>query len=319
MRYMASVNRFFWYLFMPIIIIFYISFVIWSYTDHANSSLAKLVDNKKQAVNSITSLDGIILGGSNAHYGISAISLNKLSNLTWMNFAIPGEGYSDKNYLNFITKSLREDQRLNISFVVYSSAAFVRKNLRQEISSLDLVGRNKINYKPQRALASYLKSALGYNYYEELQYQIINEYGDLDFSNYKCNFLAESSYSRNFLNEEDLNIWTPAQLMRLSTLFPNAKIILSIPDGFNGDSEDPNVDARGNLLKTVEGLLRKNNESGNISFYLTSERSFPSSDLMCDDSWHPNEEGRSWRTEQLFQFIDDQLLKNIEREYNRKK
>ena len=174
-----------------------------------------------------------------------------------------------------------------------------------------------MNYKPQRALVSYIKSALGYNY-EDMQFQMINEYGDLDFSYHKCEFLAESSYLRNFLSEEDLNIWIPAQLMRLAALFPNAKIILSIPDGFNGGSEDPNSDARDNLFKTVEGLLRKINGSSNSSFYLKSQRSFPSPDLMCDDNWHPNEEGRRWRTEQLFQFINDQLLKNIEIEDNKK-
>ena len=226
-----------------------------------------------------------------------------------MNFAIPGEGYSDENYFNFIKTSLSEDQRLNTSLVIYSSSTFLKKSLRPE-TSMDLVGKNKINYKPQRALVSYIKSALGYNF-EDLQFQMINEYGDLDFSNYKCNLLEESSYSRNFLTEEDLNIWTPAQLMRLAALFPNA-IILSIPDGFNGDSEDPYADARGKLFKTVEGLLRKIDASSNSSFYLKSQRSFPSSDLMCDDNWHPNEEGRRWRTEQLFQFINDQLLKNIE-------
>ena len=36
---------------------------------------------------------------------------------------------------------------------------------------------------------------------------------------------------------------------------------------------------------------------------------YQSSDLMCADDWHANNEGRAWRTEELYQLINDKLIK----------
>ena len=214
MRYTASANNFLWYLFIPFLVIFYISFIFWSDRNYSNNPIQEVINKKQQAVNSLASIDGIILGGSNAQFGISAISLNTLSNLTWMNLAIPAEGYSDINYFNFISNSLSYVKRLDVSFVVYSSATFLSKSPRKD-TSINLVGKKKISYKPQRALASYMKSALGYN--KKSEYPIANEYSDLDFSEHDCGTLPSEPFSpRNYLNEVDLRIWTPVQLTRIS-------------------------------------------------------------------------------------------------------
>ena len=81
MRYTASANSFLWYLFIPFLVIFYISFIFWSDRNYSNNPIQEVINKKQQAVNSLASIDGIILGGSNAQFGISAIFLNTLSNL----------------------------------------------------------------------------------------------------------------------------------------------------------------------------------------------------------------------------------------------
>tara|TARA_B100000482_G_C12591543_1_gene291723 strand:- start:745 stop:1662 length:918 start_codon:yes stop_codon:yes gene_type:complete len=305
MRYTASANSFLWYLFIPFLVIFYISFIFWSDRNYSNNPIQEVVNKKQQAVNSLASIDGIILGGSNAQFGISAIYLNTLSNLTWMNLAIPAEGYSDINYFNFISNSLSDVKRLDVSFVVYSSTTFLSKSPRKD-TSLNLVGKKKISYKPQRSLASYMKSALGYN--KKSEFPIANEYGDFDFSEYDCDTPSSTPLiSRNYLNEVDLRIWTPVQLTRISELFPNAKIIITVPNGFNNNKKEPNYDARSNLLKVLKVVLLKHESIGKRSAYLISQKPYPSSDLMCGDYWHPNEDGREWRTNELYQLIRDQL------------
>ena len=307
MRYTASANSFLWYLFIPFLMIFYISFIFWSDRNYSNNPIQEVINKKQQAVNSLASIDGIILGGSNAQFGISAISLNTLSNLTWMNLAINAEGYSDINYFNFISNSLSDVKRQGVSFVVYSSTTFLSKSPWKD-TSLDLVGKKKISYKPQRSLSSYMKSALGYN--NKIEYLIANEYGDFDFSEYDCDTPSSTTLvSRNYLNELDLRIWIPEQLTRISEVFPNAKIIITVPNGFNKNVKEPNYDARRNLLKVLKVVLLKHEPISKRSVYLISQEPYPSSDLMCGDDWHPNKDGREWRTNKLYQLIKDQLFK----------
>ena len=70
-----------------------------------------------------------------------------------------------------------------------------------------------------------------------------------------------------------------------------------------------NYDARSNLLKVLKVVLLKYERSGKRSVYLISQKPYPSSDLMCGDFWHSNKDGREWRTNELYQLINDQLLK----------
>ncbi len=306
MRYTASANSFLWYLFIPFLVIFYISFLFWSDRNFSNNPVQEVIIKKQEAVNSLASIDGIILGGSNAQFGISAISLNKLSDLTWVNLGIPGEGYSDINYFNFISNSLNDLKRLDVSFVIYSSSTFLEKSLKNDLS-INLFGKKKISYKPQRSLASYLKSNLGYN--KKSTFPIANAYGDLLFRDNYCDHFSSTPLSyRNYLNEVDLRIWMPMQLTRISELFPNAKIIITVPNGFYKNEEEGNFDTRNNLLKVVQDIFFKHELSDKNSLFLLSQKPYPSSNLMCGDFWHPNEGGREWRTNQLYEFINDQLL-----------
>ena len=205
------------------------------------------------------------------------------------------------------SNSLSDAKRLNVSVVVYSSSALVSKNLRKQ-TLLNSAGKKRISYKPQRALASYMKSFLGYN--KKSEFPLANKYGDLDFSKYDCGTLSSKpSILRNYLNEVELRIWASEQLIRISELFPNAKIIITVPNGFNKNKKEPNYDARSNLLKVLKVVSLKHEISSKGSTYIISQKPYPSSDLMCGDYWHSNEDGREWRTSQLYKLINDQLLK----------
>lgn len=305
MRYTGSANNFLWYLFMPFLVIFYIGFIFWSDHNYSNNSIKEVINNKQQAVNSLMSIDGIILGGSNAQFGISATSLNTLTNLTWMNLGIPAEGFSDINYANFISNSLSDAKRLDVSLVVYSSTTLVSKSVRKE-TSMDTVGKKKISFKPQRSLASYMKSFLGYN--NENEFTLANKYGDLDFSEFDCGiFISDPLISRNYLNEVELRMWASEQFKRISELFPNAKIVITVPNGFNKNIKEPNNDERSYLIRVLKDVSLKQKFSGKNSIHIISQKPYPSSNLMCGDNWHPNEEGREWRTNELYKLINDQL------------
>lgn len=308
MRYTASANNFLWYLVIPLLVIFYISFILWSDRNFSNKAVAEAIKNKQQAINSLGAFDGVILGGSNAWFGISAESLSTLSNLTWANLTLPAEGYSDINYANFISDSISDLQRQNVSFVVYSSESLVRESTKyRKNTTSDLAGKNDISYKPQRSLASYIKNLMGYTKYRP--YPLKNKHGDLDFSGYPCPpFLPKPLGARKYLNGVELRTWTSENLARISKLFPNAKIIITVPNGFNKNLKEPNNDDRTGLIKALKAILAKYERSGEHSVYLISQKSYPSSDLMCRDNWHANEAGRKWRTNALYQLVNDKLL-----------
>ena len=306
MLYTANVNRFLWYFFVPFLIIFYLGFLVWSYENYTNKPVYEAIKNKQQVVNSLEYFDGIILGGSNAWYGLSAKSLGTLSNSTWINLTAPAEGYSDENYFNFMTNSISYKKRQNVSFIIYSSNSLATKNLKKRNNtSTDLVGKNKIAYQPQRSLASYLKDSLGYTKFREYP---VEEYGDFGFDNYPCGkFIPTPFKPREYLNDSDLHEWMAHKIINLSELFPNAKLIITIPNGFNKNLRQPDDEGRRKLVEELENILNKHLQSGKESIYLTSQSPYPSSDLMCRDNWHANEAGRQWRTNKLYQLIKDQL------------
>lgn len=307
MRFTASVNKLIWYFVVPFLLIFYLFFLFWSDHSYTNKPVYESVKNKQQIIKSLEGYEGVILGGSNIWWGLSAKSLTTLTNITWVNLATPAESYSDVNYANFISDTLSYSNRKDISFVIYSSSNFTDANRynKRKVTTTDQYGKNKLSYKPQRSFASYLKEFLGYTKYRP--YPLENKYGDFGFSDYPCDTYKPTPLApRDYMTINDLSMWLPGQLDRISGLFPNAKIILNIPNGFNGDKIWPNNDARSILIGKIKEIL-SNQVSADERFSLISQKPYPSSDLMCSDDYHANHNGREWHTKELHKLIEDQL------------
>ena len=106
MRYTGNANRVLVYFIIPCMAVFYIGFLFWS--DHNYEKLSNpkelqaTADRKAQVTESIDSVDGIILGGSNASLGLSASLMSKLSNLRWANLALSNDGFSHDSYFQFL-------------------------------------------------------------------------------------------------------------------------------------------------------------------------------------------------------------------------
>jgi len=310
LQYTGNVNRFLWYFLIPILIIFYISYVLWSDKNYVNRPVYEAVKNKQQALKNLDHIDGVILGGSNAWWGISAKSLSFYSDMTWANLAIPAEGYTDKNYESFLLETLSHKKRQDISIVIYSASTLVRNDfMKRKKVNTNLYGKNQISYKPQRSLASNVKDLMGLTSYRP--YPVENKYGDFGFADYPCGtFKANPHNPREYLNENHLFTWTSEQLDRISYLFPNATIFIYIPNGFNEQIIEKNDHLREALITKLQDLLviRESNETDAV--HLLSQEPYQSSDLMCADDWHANNEGRAWHTEELYQLIDHQLQLN---------
>ena len=304
LRYTGNANRVLVYFIIPCMAVFYIGFLFWS--DHNYEKLSNpkelqaTADRKAQVTESIDSVDGIILGGSNASLGLSASLMSKLSNLRWANLALSNDGFSHDSYFQFLSNILTDQQRKGVSYIVYSSAEPRKKRLLA-FESRGLTGKKPFSYIPQFSMASYVRdffSGTGPN----MEEQRFDGYGDLDFDSIDCT--REITYHNDYtqtLSKSELVLWSDSLLTNVSELFPNAKIILSLPNAFDQTAEN---DRATNYLKVIlERRAINFATKTRRSIYSRVEVAYPLANLMCNDSWHANRRGREWRTNGLFNYI----------------
>ena len=298
MRYTANGSKFFWYFWLPFLLCFYIAFLFLEHNYFYNNNSYEIAKKKAASLQSIDDLNGIILGGSNAFYGLSASSLSQLSGQQWFNLALIAEGYSDENYWDFVAKSLTNEQRLNISHVIYSSATPVSGGIR-ESSSLDLGGKQKLSFRPQYSLASYIKRLL----IPPLLHPMPDNFGDFRFDSYDCDYVvAEGILSFNYLTEVDLIWWITKQVNHIQSMFPNAKILLQVPNALHADGF--NYAELDEVLAILSAVLQKNQQDWKTLIYHSAQDPYPAVNLMCNDSWHANKFGRDWRTTAISSISD---------------
>jgi hypothetical protein len=307
MPYTGNVNKILWYFVAPFLVFLYSIFLIFSdhyFLDVNNKGHKAIVEKKMQLFSSNQSLDGVILGGSNALFGLSAGSLSKFTNLRWANMAIPSEGFSSQNYFEFLSKSLSKKTRLEVSYILFSSVKSLRANELTITSTRDIYGKKKLSLVPQKSFAGYVKYFLQPKP-EPLPKSDIN--GDLDFITKNCKLkIVNAVPPYKLVSSSDSILWITHNLIQISKLFPNATIIVEIPNGFTEQSIGDNS------LKNFEEQVKKGIleyvKKGSKSIYLTLQHSYPNSNLMCNDSWHANDLGRDWRTKSLYQSVIKEMM-----------
>ena len=304
LRYTGNANRVLVYFVIPCMAMFYTGFLFWSDRNYEKLSNTKELqasaDRKAQAVKSIDTIGGIILGGSNAKLGLSASLMSELSNLRWANLAIGNDGFSHDSYFQFLSNILTAQPRKGVAYIVYSSAEPRKKRLLA-LGSRSLTGKKTFSYKPQFSMASYVKSFFSGNKLNTTETRI-DGYGDLDFDSIDCTRVIKHrrSYTQA-LNKSELVLWSDSVLTNLSELFPNAKIILSVPNAFVQSTEN---DRATNYIKAVlEPRAINFATKTQRTIYSRLEVAYPLANLMCNDAWHANSRGREWRTNKLFTYI----------------
>ena len=274
------------------------------FLDINNNSHKAMIEQKMQLFSSTQSLDGVILGGSNALFSLSAGSLSKFTNLQWANMAIPFEGFSSQNYFEFLSNSLSNKTRLGVSYILYSSATSLRANELRFTSTRDIYGKKKLSLIPQRSLGSYIKYFLQPKKSSPIPRSDIN--GDFAFQKYRCTEIVNAVPPYKLMNSSDSVLWITHHLIQITKLFPNAAIIVEIPNGF---TEYPTGDTS---LKHFAELVKKEileyAKKESKSIYLTLQHPYPNGNLMCNDSWHANDLGRRWRTKSLYQSVIKEML-----------
>ena len=278
-----------------------VSYTAYLYYDYINQGnwwreefgLAKQIEISKVAPN------GLLVGGSNVAYSLSANQLSDLTEYSWYNLGLSSEGFNDDNYWNYVSSTLTVEERLNIELVVYSGIAFLSDGYLSSRANddFDSWGNRKLSWVPNKPLAVRMKNALKV-VKEQRQYPLPITRGDFDFDKMTCIPNYQETFQRE-MRWEQVKTWLNAQVSIMSEILPNAAVVLVVPSEFYGETYNIKTD------QSYVAMLRdfiKSNFDPNVLFL--AQPPFAEKRITCDAGHHGNSIGRTWRTSNLAEFIN---------------
>ena len=283
----------------------YACFLFWSETigDKADRNIYSLVH--KSNIADQKNIDGFILGGSNARWGLSAAIMANTLDQKWYNLSLTSEGSTDTEYWNFIKSSTSDKSRLEAQTVVYSSSTILRENIILQRSSyfFKMISSTDSFFIPSKSIASYLK-----NYFIGDKEIFISKLGDKVFELSECRS-GELSISINNkeTNKKQIKVWVLSQLKILNSLFPRAEIVFVIPSELYSNIDLKRSKENTEAINEGISIFRSNND---VIVTLIDQPSYPSINILCNDGLHANPSGREWRTNNLI----DSYLTRLEEE-----
>jgi len=289
------------FVFFVIALLTYISHLYYGYMNQGNWWREEF-GHAKQVEISKAAPSGLLLGGSNVVYSLSASHLSDLTEYSWYNLGLSSEAFNDDNYWNYVSSTLTAEQRLNIELVVYSPISFVRNGHLSSRANddSDPWGNRKLSWVPNKALAARIKNILK-GPKEQWKYPVPTTRGDFDFDKKNCIPNYQENFERE-MNWKQIQTWLNSQVSSISEIFPNAAVVLLVPSEFYGEAYDIETDR--SYIVMLKDLIQSNFGS-NVSFL--AQPPFAEKRFTCDGRHHANSIGRTWRTSNLAEFVNSKV------------
>jgi hypothetical protein len=297
---MASVNRLVYFICFPILVISYGTYLYLDskyYADNGNNAIIK---SNFEHLSSGKIVDGLVIGGSNALFSLSAELMSKETGNNWFNASLLNEGYNNLSYETYLENISKVIAPNLVKTIVYSSISpYVIGSIKERtVVDEDVTGFHGLSLKPYRSVFSYLRQHIVENDNQPKSPYKVTKFGDLDFTEIKC----EYSNSGKIKEREKIHIIATDMLIkldRINKIFPNAKIYIIFPSelywggAINEDGFQNSI--RIEFMRGFEAKHLSLKNFGGIVF----QPAFRSLDLICDAPHHANAIGRSWRTSDL--------------------
>jgi hypothetical protein len=295
---------------MGVIPLVLVAYAIFIWIDHANhDSPYRDLDVKfhLQNVKNRHSVDGLVFGGSNAAYSLSAEDLSHQTGLSWYNASLDGELGSIHRYESFVGELSARIDRTKVRYVVYSST------FPYADGQIDRAKRERgEGIKPLRNTVQYILELIrrvSRRSQHSSPGNIVPErrrdsFGDIVFQTVKCEFTGNSWHERE---DEDASAdFLADEAIFYASVFPNASILIVLPSEYYGvPSFDDSIFDQ-NLRTKFYGVLRqKYHFEGMIKIIF--QPPYSSITQVCDDPCHADEDGRAWRTENLIKSIQSTI------------
>ena len=293
MQHMGNVKK---HIYTYMSIVFLICYLIYLFFDFLNTFNPKsFIHSRKNDIELFLiknkRIDAIIVGGSQAEFGISAEYLSKLSNKYFYNFSVGSEMNNHVTYMKYLKLTTPDSIRKKVRLIVYSTIKLYSGNI-------NITGSQKvIKIIPSVSILSRLRDAYGVLNLNYLKNNY-KKYGDL--ANYP---LVDDPYLNDFEFKH-----TPLSQMiefivfkkkQLSLLYPNAKIVVTAPPFY---SKTPNYQ-NNYILKLSQELEKRD-------IYFIAEQANSNKQIWHDNA-HLNKVGRKIRSKELYNMLDTKFNHNL--------
>jgi hypothetical protein len=252
-----------------------------------------------QNIQKIGGINGLLFGGSNATYSLSAGFLSYYTGMTWYNASVSAELQNIERHKNFIQDLSADIDRTKVRYVVYSTYVPYEK----KIARFEASANRGIMIKPKTSILGYIRHHDFRNSDQRERFpEKRDRFGDKVFENVNCRFTAEDPVSHQ---REDVDI--SAEFLAdyatfFASLFPNASILVVLPSEYYGAlSVDDSIFEQTLRTKFYSILNARFFKDTNMKIIF--QPPYTSIKQVCDEQYHANEDGRLWRTRNLVEFI----------------
>lgn len=287
-----------------IFVFLYGVYLLFDYSVRGGDESAALADRKQLLMEGVASdRTGLILGGSNALYSLSAEILSQGSGIRWYNLALPQEGYGWGNYVAWL-RHYPNSGRDSVEVVVYSSIDFFVKGRAGagRGAKANVRGESDLGYRPTLSLGSRVLRLIRDFDPQKSALAVSPTTGDLAEASYHCGGalrtmplqLEDVDVSVSMLREREKNI---------KEIFPKARVVFVTPSYFPGGAGGES------MLPEVIALWAdrvKNSWVGDFpprGVSLAVQPPYPGRGMICDAIHHASIEGRDWRSKDLLREI----------------
>jgi hypothetical protein len=313
---MVSANRFINTVVLPLVIVAYGVYLL---IDHVHNNQLPASGNHIQRIQKIGSIDGLLFGGSNVVYSLSAELLSYHTGMKWYNASVLGEWWSIERHKNFIQDLSTRIDRTKVRYVVYSSIAPYQKEIIARAESRENLATGK-NLGTREDLGISIKpkiSILGYIHHHSLRnsdqrdnfLEKRDRFGDKVFENLNCRFTAEDPVSHQREDVDNSAEFLADYANFFASLFPNAAILIVLPSEYYGAlSFDDSIFEQTLRTKFYSVLNAKYSKNGFMKIIF--QPPYTSIKQVCDGRSHANEDGRLWRTRNLVESMREIVPSN---------
>jgi hypothetical protein len=291
--------------FFRIVVLFVAAYFAWvgtsAYLAHATNFAWATHDQKLSRIQEIEDIAGLIIGGSNAVYSLSAERMSKITSEPWFNASIINEGFTFENKLIFLDDIVNSIDATKVRTVVLSSIRLFKSKKNTERFTQRGYGFDGRKlppiWLPPGSLFSFIigeQNGIFPNF--------ISRSGDLLHEEANvCTKPGRPGETQRATDDQIVSFiarWLPA----IHSRFPNADVVITIPSRYLASEPDPlEEEAYARKLEShVTTWIANHKKAASLSVTVTVEPNYTVDSILCNNSNHFNAFGRQLRTDALY-------------------
>jgi hypothetical protein len=294
--------------FFRTVVQFIVAYLAWvgvsAYLARATNFAWATHDQKLSQIEEMEDVAGLIIGGSNAVYSLSAERMSTIDGEPWFNASIINEGFTLENQLLFLDDIVNSIDATEVRTVIVSSLRLVKSK-----KNGGMITQRGYGFDGRKLPPVWLPFGSLFSFFTGEQNAIfpsfISRTGDLLYEEAKvCTKPGRPGKLQRATDDQIvafISMWLPA----IHSRFPNADVVVTIPSRYL-DSE-PDLSEETAFVRKLEShittWIANHEEDASFSVTVTPEPNYSVDSILCNNSNHFNAFGRQLRTDALYAAI----------------